>query len=247
LAGPADALGGADRPVKREEDAGLKATLAIQVNHSDDNPAVVVGSWPADGSSGSQVDRYRVTGNAQGAILPTANFDMLPVAMQLERLNFALAHLSQAIVMQTIRFEDPDTTHLSRFLAAPDNPGHAFGAIQKPLVALFAENSHLATPVSLVTVPMASGIEDMASNAVLAADHLSRILDNMYLLSSIQLLHAAQAVDLRGIALSTLSKTLLNAYRAHVPFVSEDRIFTADFSAGADVLRRFSIASLGGD
>ena len=217
----------------------LKLALAIHINHSDDNPAVVPGPWPADGSGGGQVERYRLTGDLQGAILPTASFEMLPVAVRLERLSLALARLSQAIVMQIIRFENPETTHLRRFLAAPDNGGHAFGAIQKPAVALLAENRQLAMPVSLDTAPMAGGIEDMASNAMLAADNLARILDNMYLLSSIELLHAAQAIDLRGTIVSPMSKALLDAYRGRVPFVSEDRIYTTDFVTGVEILRRF--------
>jgi histidine ammonia-lyase len=168
---------------------------------------------------------------------------MLPVAVRLERLSLALARLSQASVMRIIRFENPETTHLSRFLAAPDNGGHAFGAIQKPAVALLVENRQLAMPVSLDTAPMADGIEDMASNAMLAADNLARILDNMYLLSSIELLHAAQAIDLRGTIVSPVSKPLLDAYRSRVPFVSEDRIYTSDFLTGAETLRRFPAPS----
>jgi histidine ammonia-lyase len=217
----------------------LKAALAIQINHSDDNPAVVVGRWPADGSGGSQVERYRLTRDPQGAILPTANFEMLPVAVRLERVSLALARLSQATVMRIIRFENPETTHLSRFLAAPDNGGHAFGAMQKPAVALLVENRQLAMPVSLDTAPMAGGIEDTPSNAMHAANNLARILDNMYLLSSIELLHAAQAIDLRGTIVSPASKALLDSYRSRVPFVSEDRIYTPDFATGVEILRRF--------
>jgi len=217
----------------------LKAALAIQINHSDDNPAVVVGPWPVDGSRGSQVERYCLTGDPQGAILPTANFEMLPVAVRLERVSLALARLSEAIVMRIIRFENPETTHLSRFLAAPDNDGHAFGAMQKPAVALLVENRQLAMPVSLDTAPMAGGNEDTASNAMHAANNLARILDNTYLLSSIELLHAAQAIDLRGTIVSPASRALLDSYRSRVPFVSEDRIYTPDFVTGVEILRRF--------
>jgi histidine ammonia-lyase len=94
-------------------------------------------------------------------------------------------------------------------------------------------------PVSLDTTPMAGGIEDMASNVMHAANNLARILDNMYLLSSIELLHAAQAIDLRGTIVSPASKGLLDAYRSRVPFVSEDRIHTTDFVTRVEVLRPF--------
>ncbi|MNC91372.1 Histidine ammonia-lyase [compost metagenome] len=63
----------------------------------------------------------------------------------------------------------------------------------------------------------------------------------MYLLSSIQLLHVAQAVELRGPpALGRETRRLFEAYRAQVPYVTEDRAYTADFAAGAEVLRAFA-------
>jgi histidine ammonia-lyase len=220
--------------------AELDSALAVQMNHSDDNPAAVAGPWrPSEADSG-QVDRYRVDGAGEGALYPTANFEMLPVAVRLEHLTAALAQLSQSIAMQTIRFENPELTKLPRFLAAPTNEGHAFGALQKPLVALHVENRQLATPVSLDTLPIAGTVEDTASNAPLAAANLGRVLDNMYQLSSIQLLHAAQAVDLRRRnALGRSTQALLAAYRTRVPFVSEDRVHTGDFAAGVEVLHGF--------
>jgi len=59
------------------------------------------------------------------------------------------------------------------------------------------------------------------------------------LLSSIELLHAAQAIDLRGTIVSPASRALLDSYRSRVPFVSEDRIYTPDFVTGVEILRRF--------
>jgi histidine ammonia-lyase len=224
-----------------EASAELDAALAVQINHTDDNPAAVAGPWHPAEADGGQVERYRVDGAVDGALYPTANFEMLPVAVRLEHLTGALARLSQNIVMQTIRFENPELTKLPRFLAAPTNEGHAFGAMQKPLVALYAENRQLAMPVSLDTFAMAGTIEDTASNAPLAVANLDRVLDNMYQLSSIQLLHAAQAVDLRRRnALGRSTRALLAAYRVRVPFATEDRVYTGDFAAGMEVLRGFA-------
>ncbi len=222
----------------------LDETLKVHMNASDDNPAAVLateGKNAAVQDGGTdQVNKYLVQGELAGAIYPTANFEMLPVAVRVESLNAALARLSQSIVMQTIRYENPELTKLSRFLAGPENEGHAFGAMQKPVVALYAENRQLAMPVSLDTFAMAGGIEDVASNAPLAVANLERILGNMYSISSVQLLHAAQAADLRGdVALGKASGKLLKVYRAKVPFVDHDRVYTADFAAGVEVLRAF--------
>lgn len=55
---------------------------------------------------------------------------------------------------------------------------------------------------------------------------------------SIGLIHVAQAVDLRDSpALGEASGALLDACRATVAFVEEDRIYTIDFANGYEFLR----------
>lgn len=214
----------------------LTKTLEIQINHSDDNPGVVAGA--SDDKASGQVSQYFIEGEVSGAIYPSAGFEMLPVASRVEALNTALVRLSQAITMQTIRFENPDLTHLSRFLAAETNQGHAFGAIQKPLVALLAENQQIGAQAPVGSIAMAGNIEDLDSHAPLSVANLGRILDNLYWMSSIQLLHAAQAVDLRKPGqLGAGTKALFEDYRRNVPFVAVDRIYTNDFNEGYRFLR----------
>lgn len=214
----------------------LTKALEIQINHSDDNPGVVAGA--SDDKVSRQVSQYFIEGEVSGAIYPSAGFEMLPVASRVEALNTALVRLSQAITMQTIRFENPDMTHLSRFLAAETNQGHAFGAIQKPLVALLAENQQIGAQAPVGSIAMAGNIEDLDSHAPLSVTNLGRILDNLYWMSSIQLLHAAQAVDLRKPGqLGAGTKALFENYRHSVPFVAVDRIYTNDFSAGYRFLK----------
>jgi len=214
----------------------LTRALEIQINHSDDNPGVVAGA--SDDKASGQVSQYFIEGEISGAIYPSAGFEMLPVASRVEALNTALVRLSQAITMQTIRFENPDMTHLSRFLAAETNQGHAFGAIQKPLVALLAENQQIGAQAPVGSIAMAGNIEDLDSHAPLSVTNLGRILDNLYWMSSIQLLHAAQAVDLRKPGqLGAGTKALFEDYRRNVPFVAVDRIYTNDFRTGYRFLK----------
>lgn len=99
----------------------LEAMLEIHINHSDDNPVVVVDA-PRDGIS-EQEKNYFIEGDVSGAIFPTANFEILPVGARVEGLNRALVRLSQSITMQTIRLENPALTKLSRFLSAEGNNG----------------------------------------------------------------------------------------------------------------------------
>ena len=224
-----------------EASAELDTALAVQINHTDDNPAAVAGPWhPAEADSG-QIERYRVDGAVEGALYPTANFEMLPVAIRLEHLTEALARLSQNIVMQTIRFENPGKTHQAAALPrGADQRGprlrrHAEAAGRALRREPPARHARLARHVRH------RRHHEHASNAPLAVANLDRVLDNMYQLSSIQLLHAAQAIDLRRRnALGRSTRALLAAYRARIPFVTEDRVYTGDIAAGVEVLRGFA-------
>lgn len=220
----------------------LRDILAVQVNHTEDNPMVALDVTRPEHADSTQLERYMVGGATNGAIYPTASFEALPVVSAVERVSLALATLSDAVTMNILRLDEPEFTHLSRFLAAPGNQGHAFGAIQKSLVALNSENQASAMPVSLDDVPIAGNIEDTATNSQLAVVQMNQIVDNLYQLSSFQLLHAAQAVDLRqGFTLGEKTRPLRDAYRKVVPFVEHDRMFTTDIQQGAVFLQNWSV------
>lgn len=59
-----------------------------------------------------------------------------------------------------------------------------------------------------------------------------------------ELLHASQAVDLRktqqtNVKLSDKTQALYNAYRAKVPFVTKDRIFSQNLADGVELLQHY--------
>jgi histidine ammonia-lyase len=214
--------------------------ILFTANHSGDNPLVVTDNRSL-AAQGAQAGRYLVPEVPDAAIVPTANFDPLPLVAALERTSLALGHASESITQTVLRFENPAITGLPRFLTAPDNPGHGFGAIQKAAVSLNSEIRALALPVSLESATLAGNIEDVTSSAPLTARRLGELVEDLYPLTSLQLLHAAQAVGLRkNFHLGTATQALLEGYRARVPFVEQDRILTADIEAGSQYLRGLS-------
>ena len=222
---------------------GVEQVLTIHMNSTEDNPMVVVGPTGGERPGSTQIQRYQVNGDTPGAIYPTANFEPLPVVAAVERLSLALGTLSDAFTMNILRLAEPEVTHLSRFLAAPGNEGHSFGAVQKTFVALNTQNRSLAMPVSLNSVAVAGNIEDRATHSQLAVHNLGALLSNLYQISSFQILHAAQAVDLRpGFVLGDETEKLHTAYRDVVPFVDQDRIFTPDIERGVALLRNWPVA-----
>ena len=225
---------------------GVEQMIAIDMNSTEDNPMVVVGATSGERPGSTQIEHYRISGDTPGAIYPTANFEPLPVVAAVERLSLALGELSDAFTMNILRLDEPEESHLSRFLAAPGNEGHAFGAVQKAFVALNAQNRMLAMPVSLNSVAIAGNIEDRATDSQLAVRNLGALISNLYEISSFQLLHAAQAVDLRpGFVLGGATKKIHDAYRNVVPFVDKDRIFTTDVEQGVAFLHSWPAATTG--
>jgi histidine ammonia-lyase len=131
------------------------------------------------------------------------------------------------------RLDSENITKLNRFLS-PGGTTIAFGTIQKAYMALDAEIRALINPVSADSYPVAGDIEDHASNAPIVVQRVSRIVDNLYYIFGMELMHAAQAVDLRrmlrspDLKLGHATEDLYARYRAEVPFLAEDRTLTID-------------------
>ena len=213
----------------------------MQINSSDDNPAVIPDIRPEPGAP-AQVRAYYVDrGELYGAVIPTANFEPLPWVVPLEASCIALSHVSRAAAARITRLGAPEFTKLSRFLA-PDNNTLAYSAIQKAYAALDAEIQGLSGPVSTNTVPLAGDIEDTATNSVDAASRFRRIVTNLYGIVAIELMHAAQAIDLRlredrSLTLGFGSGALFNDFRGEVSFLDRDRALTSDIAVSTRFLR----------
>lgn len=226
-----------------EENVGrLKEMLAIQINSSDDNPASIPGIAPPPGVQGQVRSYYVTTGAVHGAVIPTANFEPLPWVVPLESLGIALSHMSGASAARSTRLGTAEFTHLSRFLS-PDDITLAYSAVQKVYAALDLENQELSNPVSKNRLPLAGDIEDTGTNSAAAAQRVLQIIDNLYYVIGLELMHAAQAVDLRrranpDLALGGGTGALLQSFRQVVPFLDRDRPLTPDIQASYRFLRQ---------
>lgn len=217
-------------------------SLAVQLNHSDDNPTLVP-DVSADSDLPEVTKRY-VSGG--GALFSSSNFDPTPWVIDVEATTIALAHSANAAVQRIIKLNDPNFTHLSRYLGT-ENTYHAFGAMEKPPVALAREIQLLANPASVASVPVAGNIEDTATHAPLAATRLQKAVENYAYLLGMELIHAAQAIDLRlkaepTLALGKETRALYEAFRKEVAFLAEDRALSADFETAARFVKNYATA-----
>lgn len=225
----------------------LDELVNVQINSSDDNPGVILNASKEDLES-SQVVQYFVKGEGlEGAIIPSANFEPLPIAIAAERAAIALGHVAHNSLHRTLRLDEDRFSGLSRYLAGPNNTaGHSFGATEDSMVSIYAENVELANPVSLASTPVEGNIEDSASNLPRVANRLERSASNLIDLYAMEMLHNTQAIDLRkmkrsDVKLSEKTQALYDAYRKVVPFVEKDRIFSEDLEAGIKLLKSYDV------
>ena len=89
----------------------------------------------------SQVKQYFVNAEGlKGAIIPSANFEPLPIAIAAEKAAITLSHVGHNALHRTMRLDEDRFSGLSRYLAGPENPnGHAFGATEDAMVSVYAE------------------------------------------------------------------------------------------------------------
>ncbi len=103
--------------------------------------------------------------------------------------------------------------------------------------ALLAESRVLGHPASIDSVPTSADKEDHVSMSMGAGLKLQEVVDNVRRILAIELLCAAQGVDLlRPLRSSDALERLHGDFRRHVPKLEDDRELSADLDAAARFL-----------
>jgi histidine ammonia-lyase len=161
-----------------------------------------------------------------GAMLSNGNFHVPAVALALDACAMALAQAASLSVARCQRFMSPALTGLPLQLTR-HGPAHSgFATVQKTLTALWAEIRLRANPGSLDYLPVSEGLEDHACMALSVAEKLGEQVERIRYLIAIELLVAAQAVDLRELDEASMGKGARATYhqlRQIVPVLDEDR------------------------
>ncbi|WP_353632229.1 aromatic amino acid lyase [Pseudomonas canadensis] len=164
-------------------------------------------------------------------VLATANFDSTHLALVTEGLGLALTRVAACSAERIAKLLSPASSDLPRFLIT--QPGHVgMAALQRTSSALVAEIGHLANPLPAVSVPVADRVEDYAGQAMAVVDKTRRLTERVLWLASIELIVAAQAVDLRGaLRLGQGVRLVHQAVRSQVAHLDEDRSGSVDVLA----------------
>jgi histidine ammonia-lyase len=159
-----------------------------------------------------------------GEILSGGNFHAEPVAMAADVIAIALAEIGSISERRIALLTDPAMSGLPAFLVPEPGLNSGFMLPQVTAAALVSENKGLAHPASIDSLPTSANQEDHVSMATYAARRLMEMSRNVATVIAIELMAAAQGVDLRR-PLQT-SPQLLSAMkeiRARSAFLDRDR------------------------
>ncbi len=195
----------------RDALAFVGRTLAVEMNAATDNPMVFA---------------------ADGEIVSGGNFHGAPVALAADLLAIAVAPLATISERRCDRLLDADASGLPPFLTPESGLHSGLMMAQVTAAALSSELKTLAHPASVDTIPTSAGKEDHVSMSMAAALKAARAVELARTVVAIELLCAAQGVDLLApLTTSPPLQRVHEAIRARVPRLEGDRPPAPDIDA----------------
>ena len=182
---------------------------------------------------------------AEGEVLSGGNFHAEPVAMASDVAALALAETGSLSERRIALLIDGRMSALPPYLVRDSGVNSGFMAAQITAAALAAENKQRAAPASIDSIPTAANQEDHVSMATHAARRLAAMNDNLADILAIELLAAAQGLDLRRpLATAPPLEEARRAVRERAAFWEEDRLMAPDIAAVSAAVREGAFARL---
>src|SRR5437762_6334837 len=157
----------------------LERAVTVQLNSSDDNPAVILNVAPAAETPPAARVYYVKEGDLFGAVMPTANFEPIAWSGQLAALGTALRAVSTSSAQRMSRLGTASLTGL-RTLLAPNDSTIGLAVLQATYLSLDAEIRTLSAPTHVDASSAAGGIEDVASNSAMEVERVRRMVDDLF-------------------------------------------------------------------
>ncbi len=211
--------------------------LAIEMNATNDNPII----FPEKAEENKAISG--------------GNFHAEPIAFAADFLSIIISEVGNISERRIFRLSDRHLNHgLPSFLVANSGLESGLMIAQYTAASLASENKSLAHPASVDSIPTCENQEDHVSMAPIAARKARQIVENTRKIIAIELLYAAQAIDLRFQQLKAkekisrpeelLGKGSAVAYqilRKQVPFLEKDRPIYPDIEAVAQLVQDVSL------
>ncbi|MFC5427820.1 histidine ammonia-lyase [Paraburkholderia denitrificans] len=177
-------------------------------------------------------------------VISGGNFHAEPVAFAADNLALAAAEIGALAERRIALLIDATLSGLPPFLVKDGGVNSGFMIAHVTAAALASENKTLAHPASVDSLPTSANQEDHVSMATFAARKLADIAGNTANILAIELLAAAQGVDLRAPhATSPALQKVMQSVRSEVPHYDLDRYFAPDIAAVTQLVQNGTIAS----
>lgn len=184
------------------------SVLEIEANSSTDNPLVFA---------------------AENKVLSCGNFHGAPVSIAMDFAAMAMAVVASIAECRIAKLVNPVFSRLPAFLAPNGGLNSGFMIVHVAAAALVSENKTLSHPACVDSIPTSTDKEDHVSMGTIAARKFERILRNTEQVITMEILTAAQALDmLKPLQASAGVHAAHAGVRGCVPFAAEDRVFAAD-------------------
>jgi histidine ammonia-lyase len=195
--------------------------LQREVNSVTDNPTVLL-------TEGGGAD-----------LISGGNFHGQPVAIALDLVAIAVAELANISERRVEQLVNPALSGgLPPFLAPQSGLHSGFMIAQVASASVVSENKILCHPASVDSIPSSAGREDHVSMGSVSARKLAQVIDNVRSSLAIEILAAAQGVDLRRpLRPSSGVAAACAAVRRVAPELVEDRPLYRDFAAVARLVQ----------
>ncbi len=209
----------------RDALAHVRRVLAVEIAAVTDNPLVFPGADDGD--------------VPEGAVISGGNFHGQPVSLVCDFARIALTSVASICERRVEQLVNP---HLSNGLPAflAHDPGLESGLMiaQVTATALVSECKGLSAPASVDSIPSSASREDHVSMGPIAARRWLDVVRNFERVVGIELLAAAQAVDLRAPLRPGVGTGAAHAaVREVVTSLREDRVLHGDLEAAAELVR----------
>jgi histidine ammonia-lyase len=174
-----------------------------------------------------------------GDVLSGGNFHGQPVAVALDALALGVVSTASISERRLFRLLDPSLSNgLPAFLVRGSGLNSGFMLAQYTAASLVSESKSLAHPASIDSITSSAGQEDHVSMGMTAARHARACVANTEMVVALEVLGAAQALDLRApLRPGEGSAAALSAVRAAIPFLEEDREIRLDIDAAIRLVR----------
>ena len=163
------------------------------------------------------------------AFLLGGNFHGQPVALALDFMCMAAAELANISERRIERLVNPKLSGLPAFLVKDGGLNSGFMIAQYVAAALVSENKVMSHPAVVDSIPTSANKEDHVSMGTISARKCREVVKNAEQVIAIELLCAAQALDLfTNMKPGAGTEAAYGVIRASVPHLDEDRILAED-------------------